>query len=332
MAPQDRDIIRTTSLAIIATVAVLACLKIGEQVAIPIALAALSAMILTPAATLIERARLPRSLSSLIVVAAGGTLVAGIFYVLLPTADEWRVRGPELLRDFERVLRNVTENVSETAGIESEVVDDAVEVVGTSQNLIADLALGAPSAFASVLFGIFLTYFLIAERARVLRGALCLGSTLGNRMIIGRMLQEIRQEIGTYLFTITLINIALGTLAGLMFWALGVPTPAVWGILVALLNFMPYIGPMIMNVIVFAVCLVAFGTVEQAILPVGLLVVLNLLEGSFVTPSLVGRQAQVSALAVFLAVALGGWLWGAAGALIATPALIIGRSFARRMI
>jgi predicted PurR-regulated permease PerM len=99
-----------------------------------------------------------------------------------------------------------------------------------------------------------------------------------------------------------------------------------------LLNFIPYLGSLLINVAALAVGVVTFPTIEQALLALGVLVALSAIEANLITPALVGRRVEVGALAVFVAVAFGAWLWGAAGALMATPALLVVRAFALRMV
>lgn len=135
-----------------------------------------------------------------------------------------------------------------------------------------------------------------------------------------------RTKVARYLLTISIINVMLGIATAVTFWALGMPNPVLWGVGMAILNFIPYLGPAIMNVIVFAVAFVHYPSFFVALLPVAALLMLNLIEGQIVTPMLIGSRIAVGALPVFLAVAFGAWLWGAVGALLATPALIVGQT------
>ncbi len=102
--------------------------------------------------------------------------------------------------------------------------------------------------------------------------------------------------------------------------------------MVAVLNFMPFIGPLVCNVVVFVVGFASFNSIAEAIYPVVALAMLNLVEGQLITPTIVGRRSRVGPLSVFLGLAFGAWLWGVMGALVAAPLLIVGHRFWQRVI
>jgi predicted PurR-regulated permease PerM len=128
-----------------------------------------------------------------------------------------------------------------------------------------------------------------------------------------------------------MINELHGLATGVAFWWLELPNAPLWGVMVGLLNFMPYIGPLIANVIIIAVGAATYASLTQAIKPVLALLTINIIEGQVVTPMIVGQRTRVGALPVFLALIFGAWLWGALGALVAAPMLIVASTFWRRM-
>jgi predicted PurR-regulated permease PerM len=146
-----------------------------------------------------------------------------------------------------------------------------------------------------------------------------LGSTQDSRRRISMMLRDVRKEVSTYLNTVTMINIALGIAVGLAMWWLGVPDPALWGVMVALFNFAPYIGAAASAFVLTVVGATAFDTLGQALLVPALFLVLTVIEGSVVTPIILGRRVSLNSLLVFLSVVFWGWIWGPAGALMAVP-------------
>jgi len=132
-------------------------------------------------------------------------------------------------------------------------------------------------------------------------------------------LRDVRKEVSTYLNTVTMINIGLGLVVGLMLWTLGVPDPALWGVMVALFNFAPYIGAIGSAFVLTVVGVTAFDTLGQALLVPALFLGLTTIEGSLVTPMILGRRVSLNSLLVFLSVVFWGWIWGPAGALMAVP-------------
>src|SRR5213075_2027979 len=108
-----------------------------------------------------------------------------------------------------------------------------------------------------------------------------------------------------------------------MLCLVGFPNPVTFGLLVAVLNYIPYIGPAIFAVVLFCVGLVAMPALAQAALAPALFVAIATAEGHFITPSIVGRRLTLSPFLVFLALVFWTWLWGPIGAFLAVPLLIV---------
>ena len=132
-----------------------------------------------------------------------------------------------------------------------------------------------------------------------------------------------RAEISRYLLTIAAINAGLGVAVGFAMWALGMPTPLLWGVMAGLLNFLPYIGSVIGIAVVGMVALVHFPTIGAAILVPLAYFACTAVEGQFVTPTIVGRRLRLNTAAVFIAVAFWSFLWSIPGALMAVPILVV---------
>jgi len=122
---------------------------------------------------------------------------------------------------------------------------------------------------------------------------------------------------------VTVINAMLGTIVAAGTWLLGLPSPLILGILAMLLNYIPYLGPACMAIILLAVGFVTFPSLGPALIAPAGLVALTTLEGHLITPSVIGRSLTLDPLAVFLAIAFWGWLWGPIGAFLAVPLLIV---------
>ena len=324
----------------LALIAVVAAGKLAAEIVAPTILAGLSALTLSPVVRVMERRRIPSSLAAgavvMTMIAAGGTAA----YWLAPSAEDWRWKAPNVIRSLERQARSIEREITDkvdkaTAGRATTLGQQespTEAVLESGQKLVADTVLATPQVLLMVLYIAFLCYFLLAERGLILRAAMGLAIDWRMRLQVARAVRDIRQNVSSYLLTLAAINAGLGFAAAAMFWMTDLPNPMLWGTMVMLLNFMPYIGPMISNLVVLAVGLVTFPQFGQALLPVALLVTLNLLEGQLVTPMVVGRRSRLGPLSVFLALAFGAWLWGAIGALVATPLLIVGATVWRRMV
>ena len=327
-------------LVAIATVAVVTALRQFESFLVPTIIGIFLALILTPVVSRLEMLGVPRALAAAGVVLTVLIVVGGAIYAALPSYDDYVERLPEIARDVERKLAPLQERV-EDAGLSlpapmADEGDGPVREPGENAGLpmpdrsfYTDIALEAPAFVGNFLYIVFLTFFAILDRARIMRAALATQSTFTDRAWLYRVLRRIRGDVARYLLTVTLINTGLGIATGLCFWAVGMPNPVLWGTAMALMNFIPYLGAGMMNVATFAVAFVHFPSLALTLLPVALLLTLNLVEGQMITPLVVGTQVVRGVLPVFLSVAFGAWLWGPAGAVLATPALIVVQTILR---
>jgi predicted PurR-regulated permease PerM len=138
-----------------------------------------------------------------------------------------------------------------------------------------------------------------------------------------RIINEVEEHLGSYLLTVTMINVGVGVVTGIICAATGMPNPAGLGALAATLNFVPIIGPVAMFAILVVVGIVAFPSLGAGLLAPAVFAAMTFLEGHFITPMIVGRRLELNALAVFIALAFWTWLWGPMGAFLSSPLLIV---------
>ncbi|MCJ7830486.1 MAG: AI-2E family transporter, partial [Desulfobacterales bacterium] len=313
------------SVAILALIAVIAAAKFASAVILPVVLAGLIAVTLTPLVDGLEKLRVPVTLAAAVVVCSGVVGTIGGAYLLAPSVEDWRSRAPSIIRSVERQFRNIEREITKqvdqvTAGSGKQTTGDDSPtdvVIASGQQLATDLLLSTPEMLASFLTTAFLCFYFLAARAPLRRTVVALVSDWKTRLRISRAMLDMRRNVGYYLLTITSINVLLGIATGVVFWLLDLPNAALWGVMVGLLNFMPYLGPLIANLIIFAVGVASFNNLTESMYPVLALAAINIVEGQVVTPMIVGQRARVGALPVFLVVIFGAWLWGALGALVA---------------
>ncbi|HYI29273.1 MAG TPA: AI-2E family transporter [Bradyrhizobium sp.] len=141
-----------------------------------------------------------------------------------------------------------------------------------------------------------------------------------------KILNDIEENLGGYLIVVTAINFTLGVVTTIAAMLLGLPSPLLWGALAFVLNYVPYVGPAIMYVLLFVIGLMTYPTLLGALLPPAVYVGITLIEGQFLAPAIIGRRVlNLHPLAVFLSIAFWAWLWGPIGAFLAAPILIIAR-------
>jgi predicted PurR-regulated permease PerM len=317
---------------LLATLAVGATLWAAQALILPILLAAFFALIGNPIIRGLHKLWLPRFAGALIVL-VGGLAAAGLLAnQLIEPAGEWVRQVPREMKQLAPKLREMTrpmqeanraaQNIARAAGGES--TSKPVQVVKTELNDPYKSLTSTPKYVASVLAVVLLTFFFMVYGESLQRNAISLLPGLRERKVTVDILQSIEREISRYVLTISLINTAVGlALAGALLW-LGVPLPEslLWGTMAAVLNFAPYVGPLIGMVTMLLMGFVAFDEAWRALLPAGLYLVLHTIEGQIVTPIVLGRRMRLSPLVLILALMIFGWLWGIAGLLLAVPMLV----------
>jgi predicted PurR-regulated permease PerM len=138
-----------------------------------------------------------------------------------------------------------------------------------------------------------------------------------------RVIQQVVDATSTYLGTITVINVTLGGLTALILWQLGMDSPLMWGGIVAVLNYIPYLGPIASGLLLFFGGLMTFPDAWSALLPPAVFLSLHLVEANLITPMIVGKRLTISPLAILISLSFWSWVWGTTGALLAVPLLII---------
>jgi predicted PurR-regulated permease PerM len=301
----------------------------------PVVLAILLQLVFSPVRRQLERWGLPSGLAATLIVGALVAGLAGGVAGLAVPAATWIDRAPEIGREirwkFEE-LRGVTEGVEEAARQVDEITkgedEPGVQRVRVEEdgNALA-LALSLPAVLAQVVFTLILLFFLLASGDMFYEKIVAVLPTFRDKRRAIRIAYDIERKVSRYLFTITLINAALGLAIAVAMWWLGMPNPALFGILGFLLNYIPYVGALVGVGTAVAVAIVSLPTLEQAFIVGATYFALTSIEGQFVTPWFVGRNLRLNTVVVFLSVTLFAWLWSVVGMLVATPLLVAIRTF-----
>jgi len=203
-----------------------------------------------------------------------------------------------------------------TSGPTVAVEQNPAELVG------AALVVITPALSQFVVFIATLIFFLATSNT--LRQKIVVAFvTRDGRLRMLRIWNDIEQNLVSYVAVVTMINVALGAVTAAMLYLIGFPNPVTFGLLTAVLNYIPYLGPAIVALVLFGVGVVAMPSLLQAALAPALFVAIATAEGHFITPSIVGRRLTLSPFLVFLALAFWTWLWGPVGAFLAVPLVIV---------
>ena len=167
-----------------------------------------------------------------------------------------------------------------------------------------------------------LLYLLLASGDLFLQKLVHVMPTLRDKKRAVEISHEIQQNISTYLFSVTLINLGVGVGVSGGLYFMGVPNPAMWGVLAAVLNFVPYFGPVAGVIVLGTVGLLTFETLGKGLLPPAWYLLLHLLEANLITPVLLGRRFTLNPVVIFVSLIFWTWLWGVPGALLSVPILV----------
>ncbi|WP_426439713.1 AI-2E family transporter [Bradyrhizobium genosp. P] len=314
------------ALVALLVIVVVAVLYQARALFLPITMAFIVGTMLSPAASLLERYRIPRPLGAVLLVAAVGATVAFMVGLISAPLMEWSSRLPELgaiLRDkmhaFDRPLA-LWQELQTMVGGPGTLATFQLPKFEWVQPTLEFLS----PTFAEFLLFIATLILFIASWKDLRRALVMTFGERAARLRALRILNELETHLGNYLLMVTMINVGVGVITGVICAITGMPNPAGLGALAATLNFIPIIGPVAMFAVLIAVGIIAFPTIGAGLIAPACFAVVTFLEGHFVTPTIVGRRLSLNALAVFLALAFWTWLWGPMGAFLSSPLLIVG--------
>jgi len=321
-------------LFIMAAATVLFGLYFAQGLFMPVAIALVLSLTLSPIVRFAGRRGIPAGLTAgILVFGLAVAFVVGSLTLTQPVM-EWIDDAPRLgsqLRDRLQSLREPVEAVTE-AGKEvqklGEPADPAVQEVIVRQPGLLNRAANHAAGFGATLLVTFgLTLYMLAYSALFYEKVVRAMPSLSDKKRALRIAYDVERVVSRYLLTITVINAGVGLAVGCAMWLSGMPNPILWGIAAALLNFLPYIGSAVGVLASAGVALVTFDQVGQALVVPLSYFAITLLEGNFLTPLILGRRLELNPVVILLSVALWGFVWGVVGILLAVPLLVILKVF-----
>jgi predicted PurR-regulated permease PerM len=307
-------------------------LRAGAEFFLPLTAALVVAIALVPLLEWMERRGLPSGLAALLAM-IGFLLVANTALVLIvvPATDWFRIlpqRLPQIQANLAPLIdfyANLQRFVDETVQMlaTGPVAAAQTAAVDAPRSLLQFAAMSAPSAIIQMVFALLIIYFFLAGWTRLRRRTINSRGSFDGAMAVARVIQNVVDATSAYVITIAVINLCLGMAVALALWLIGMPSPFMWGGIVALLNFVPYFGPMLAAALLGLGGLMVFDDVYVALLPAALQVGFHLVEANAITPMLLGRRLTMNPLLILVSLAFWGWVWGTPGALLGVPLLII---------
>jgi predicted PurR-regulated permease PerM len=300
-------------------------LSLARPVLLPVASAFVVTMMLGPLSARAERYRIPSLVSAIVFWLLVIAVFYGVIVLLAAPVVDWIGKAPEIGRNLQEKLHVLDRPIAALQELRDALLPsdkkgnlgvDIMSFVQTALSIVTP-AIGQTLIFFGTLF------FMLLGRSQLRRVLVVFFDERDVRLRTLKILNDIEHNLTGYLSVVTVINVVVGLCGGATAWIAGLPDPVAWAVLGFILNFIPYIGALIMEVGMFMVGLVTFPTLTQALVAPLLFLALATLEGHFITPSIMGHRLTLNPLTVFLSLVFWTWLWGPAGAFLAVPLLIM---------
>lgn len=307
-------------------------LQAGAEFFMPTAIALVVSLALIPLLEWLERRRLPSPIAALLcvilfLVIANVALAAIVvpateFFRLLPRRIH-RIQANlapllDLYSSLERYTNRTLRQIATTS-----VRPSPTAAVAPPSSIVELAATSAPAVIVQTFYAILVSFFFLSGWTGMRERMITRRASFGGAMTTARVLQEMVDAVSSYLGTITAINIVLGGVVAGALYMLGMPFPLMWGGIVALLNYVPYFGPVVAALLLAIGGLMTFSDVWTALSAPAIMYGAHLIEANVVTPLIVGHRLTINPVMILISISFWGWVWGTTGALLAVPILII---------
>jgi len=307
-------------------------LKAGAEFFLPLTAAIVISIALVPLLEWLERHGVPSSLAAFLSLAGFVAIINAALAIIVLPATGWFARIPESipriqsnlapLIDFYSSLQKFVDRTLTSVATGTEATAQAVAAQAPA-SVVDYFISAAPAAAIQLFFAVLVIFFFLAGWTRLRRGTIRRRGSFDGAMQTARVIQNVVDATADYLATITMINAILGLTVSLLLWALGMPSPFMWGGIVSICNFVPYLGPIVAATLLALGGLMTFDAVGFALLPALIFIGVHLVEANLVTPLVLGKRLTINPLLILVSLSFWGWVWGTPGALLAVPLLLI---------
>src|SRR5437764_327742 len=332
-AKRDRLLASLTLIAGIGVIVGLPfALSAGAEFFMPVTAALVVAIALVPLLEWFERRGIPsRPAAGLCVLIFLMLAFFAIGSIVIPATD-WIAQVPRkipqvrttlapvirLYKHLDRWVERATWQIALAPAQKTPTVN-----VEQPHSMLGLLTSSAPHLLIQLFFSLLVIFFFLAGWTTMRKKTIVSRGSFEGALTTARVIQQVVDATSTYLGTITLINIGLGALTAAALWQLGMPSPIMWGGIVAVANYIPYLGPIVCALLLFVGGLMTYPDIWGALLPPAAFISFHLVEANFFTPMVVGHRLTISPLSILISLSFWAWVWGTTGALLAVPLLII---------
>lgn len=302
----------------------------GKDVFLPIVLGVLITLTLTPVVRFLRNMFVPSPVGAFLTIASIGLLLwTGVSTMSAPLSELFEdiprlgSRLEAHFAPFQETVEQITKAGDEFEKVASGGTEKVSEVTLEGPGVITSAATSFAAGMTSVFIALILALFMLGSGNLFYEKLVSVLPELSDKKRALRVVYEVETRVSRYLFTIALINVALGLAIGVALAFYGAPNPVLWGAVATVLNFLPFLGALIGTTLLAALSFGHYDNFTAALIPPLIYYGLSAIEGNLITPYVVGRRMKLNIVAVFVTVVFWGWLWGLMGALMAVPILLV---------
>ena len=320
--------IRSISLTGLFILAIFYTMYFIRGVLLPVVLAMLLSYLFRPVVRWMDKIKIPPALSAALILLGVIAAIGYGLFVLAGPAAGWLQKAPAGLQQLQHKLVPVKQSMAQVAQASGEIEKLATPDAQTKtavelkrHPITETLFVRTPEFIASAVFMLILFYFLLAHHTVFVGKVVKLLPTLSDKKRAVAILHDIEAHVSRYLFTVTVINTCLGIAVGTTVGILGLRNPVMWGVMVAALNFVPYLGALTGIICMTIGAVLSFDSFGYALIFPAVYLAYGTLEGNFITPWVMGRSLTLNPVLILLSIAFWGWMWGIPGIILAVPIL-----------
>jgi predicted PurR-regulated permease PerM len=307
-------------------------LRAGAEFFLPVTAALVIAIALVPMLEWFERRGLPSALSALsCVLVFLAVMTFALLSIVIPAID-WVALLPERIGRVREALEPLLNMVQQFERFVDRILNQlpsggqggARTVQLETPNSMFDLlTTSAPHAIIQLFFALLVIFFFLSGWTAMRKQTITSRGSFEGALTTARVIQQVVAATSTYLGTITMINVSLGAIMAAILWWMGMDSPLMWGGIVTVLNYIPYLGPIAATLLLAVGGLISFPDPWTALLPPLIFIGLHTVEANALTPLVVGKRVRINPLLILISLSFWAWVWGTTGALLAVPLLII---------
>ena len=342
-----------SAITILAALAVIYTLYLAKTLLMPMVVALLLSLLLSPLVSALKELYIPRTVSAILLLSALVGPFSLLAMELAEPAQKWARRIPEITTQVNEQIKEIQAVIQPKTASEETVSDanrekrfsffglfsdqddapaaltptdkpDAVSdtLMQSGLNVIMSVLMATPLIIAQIGTTLILILFLLIFGPKLFKVAIHTFPQIRDKPRSIALVGTLQSELSRYIVTVSLINTGLGLATAGVLYLMGVEDALLWGVMVGLLNFAPYIGPLVGVGILSLAGLTQYGLDWGALLPALVYFTINMVEAQFITPTLLGRHMRLNPLLLMVWLFLWAWLWGVVGALLAVPLLV----------